>query len=677
MVKKSRSSVMGLHTVKNKVSRNAFDLSHRHMFTSQIGELLPVFYQWCHPNETFKLSYDGLSRTAPLNTAAFTRLRENIQFFFVPFQCLWRYFEQSVNNMTAGQAGQSISMIAESQVEPQTLSTSLPYVNYKDLRQVLKFVYEIAVETLVKYYKTLPDASSASPVGFYDYVRDNLIISDDSRNELFNTVFFNGQYRYVAIAKLLNSLGYGNFSTVITHDLCASASTYLIEDKVKDFSKEGFMLSKYSLKFDGTFVNSPNLSVFPLVAYHKIVNDFYRYRSWQSYESWTSNLDFLTPSSSLSYLQSGPLSSISGWRDNQNTIFDLEFSNLPIDYFTGVLPRAQYGDESAVAMTPDSDVSSIIHFTDLSFTDRSVGGDVAYGGKTDPTLSVKLPQGSSRLSSGLFSSNDLNVSSSLKVSALRSAIALQKYKEIQNANDWSFEEQVLAHFGIKPRCDEHKSRFIGGSDATIAISQQVNNNFADGAMPEIKAIGEGGLHCTCNFKSDTYGIIIGIYRCTPQLDYSHVGIDRNLYKTDASDFPLPELDSIGMQTQYRSEVSAPDISASSAPLDMSSTYGYAPRFSELKTSFDRFDGGFNGAFSDWVTGFDSRTLSHWFDPALHSQQGYWLDVSSLFICRPSLLYPIFVNQWSGTANDDKLLVASVNGCTAVRPYSVHGLPYSK
>ena len=30
------------------------------------------------------------------------------------------------------------------------------------------------------------------------------------------------------------------------------------------------------------------------------------------------------------------------------TILDLENSNLPIDYFTSVLPRAQYGDESAV-----------------------------------------------------------------------------------------------------------------------------------------------------------------------------------------------------------------------------------------------------------------------------------------------------------------------------------------
>ena len=53
------------------------------------------------------------------------------------------------------------------------------------------------------------------------------------------------------------------------------------------------------------------------------------------------------------------------------------------------------------------------------------------------------------------------------------------------------------------------------------------------------------------------------------------------------------------------------------------------------------------------------------------------SIDDLFKCRPSLLYPIFVNQWSGTVNDDKFLIGSVNTCVAVRPFSMYGLPYSK
>ena len=52
-------------------------------------------------------------------------------------------------------------------------------------------------------------------------------------------------------------------------------------------------------------------------------------------------------------------------------------------------------------------------------------------------------------------------------------------------------------------------------------------------------------------------------------------------------------------------------------------------------------------------------------------------IFDIVLFRPSLLYPIFVNQWSGTVNDDKLLIGSVNTCVAVRPFSMYGLPYSK
>ena len=79
------NKVLGMHRLSNKVKRNAFDLSHRHMFTAQVGELLPVFTQWVNPNETFKIGYNGKTRTASLNTDAFTRIRENVQYYFCSF----------------------------------------------------------------------------------------------------------------------------------------------------------------------------------------------------------------------------------------------------------------------------------------------------------------------------------------------------------------------------------------------------------------------------------------------------------------------------------------------------------------------------------------------------------------------------------------------------------------
>ena len=172
------NKVLGMHRLKNKVNRNAFDLSHRHMFTAQVGELLPVFTQWCNPNETFKIGYNGKTRTAALNTDAFTRIRENIQYYFVPFQSLWKYFEQQVNNMTAGDSGQNISKFAMSSTEASKISISMPYISYTDLLSWLLTMYYDAQEAVDIYFKANTSVSSRSAAGFKKFCDESTSHSD-------------------------------------------------------------------------------------------------------------------------------------------------------------------------------------------------------------------------------------------------------------------------------------------------------------------------------------------------------------------------------------------------------------------------------------------------------------------------------------------------------------------
>lgn len=680
------NKVLGMHRLKNKVNRNAFDLSHRHMFTAQIGELLPVFTQWVNPNETFKIGYNGKTRTAALNSDAFTRIRENIQYYFVPFQSLWKYFEQQVNNLTKGDAGQNISKIAGSSTQASKISTSLPYISYVDLGYWLNLMITHAINAIGTYFNSHTDVSKRSPLGFKSYC-------DESSD--FSDIFVCDTYRYCRAAKLLMALGYGNFDTIIQYDIYAMAERFATDHEWKT---DAFAKSDYCVKFsaaEASIQNSPNLSILPLLAYHKICNDHYRNEKWQPFEPWTCNIDYLTPTDNMnakSFIAPATFSNLI------TSIIDLENSNLPIDYFTSVLPRAQYGDESAVPISLDNTEATYI-IKDSADPTRGVlfgtgshtPNDTLCKADQDPTPSegryATWVRSSSTGDILLGFKGKLSAAgSSLKISALRSATALQKYKEIQNSNDPDFASQVLAHFGIKPKVDSRTSVFIGGDDKTLSINPQVNTNFQNGGEPEIKAIGIGDLSAGCKFTSTTYGMIIGIYRAIPQLDYSHVGIDRNLFKTDATDFPIPELDSIGMQTQYRCELSAPLIGtcphvvpfdAIPFTLDMSLTYGYAPRYAELKSSRDYFEGGFCGAYSSWVTGYDQSFLSRWRRNLGSLSLANYGSIDDLFKCRPSLLYPIFVNQWSGTVNDDKLLIGSVNTCVAVRPFSMYGLPYSK
>lgn len=656
-----RSDIVGLHRIKNKVSRNSFDLSHRHMFTAQIGEILPIFNTWANPGDTFKLGYNGFSRTAPLQTAAFTRLKENVQYYFVPFQALWKYFEQVVNNMTEGQSGENISKFASSASAADKLGTSLPYIGYNSLVEMISYQLQTCLSELYNHYHQITVLPQAQEVLTYDSYLGYLSTKNLVRNDTL---------RYSSFCKLLNYLGYGNFP-MMHYDIISNWIAYT--NSLPDFKSgtvQGFKNSKYYWSMDFDHTHAPNLSILPLLAYHKIVNDHYKYKQWQPFEPWTCNIDYIVPSSNMNFV-----SRLSSWAFTGNTcLFDLEYSNLSLDYFNGVLPRAQYGDESAAVVSPDS-----------KNTGTDTGRWYSSGSFQDgANVYTKAVTGANSLASGGSAIGHTHTvpDSSLKISALRSAIALQKYKEIQNSNDSDFAEQVLAHFGVKPKSDPRTSRFIGGSDSVININPQVNQNLTGDNQAEIKAIAVGDLSAGCKFTADTYGIIIGLYRCVPQLDIAHCGIDRQLLKTDASDFVIPELDSIGMQTQYKFELFAPPVGSPRTDnydigftVDMSKTYGYAPRYCEYKTSFDRVDGAFNGVLSSWVVGYNSKYLAYWSNP--DSETWSPNDFDKILVCTPSICYPIFQEQISGCVSNDKIFVGSVNTCVAVRNLSVHGLPYTK
>ncbi len=620
----NRSNIMGLHGLKNKTSRNSFDLSYRNLFTAKVGELLPCFVQEVNPGDSIKLDSSYFTRTAPLQTAAFTRLRENVQYFFVPYQCLWKYFEGQVKNMTKNANGGDISQIATSPFANAKVSTEMPFISYAALHAYLN--------------KLL-----------------NYVDSSGNPTELSNPFLYNnGCWRHAESAKLLQLLGYGNFV-----------------QQFKNFSGS----KPYSLLH---VENPPALSVFRLLAYQKICNDFYTYRQWQPYNASLCNIDYITPDSSSSMDLSSKFSSISVSDLGKSNMLDMRFSNLPLDYFNGVLPTPQFGSESVVSLSQNEDVytgSDKSHWQTLDGSAFPSGSVSSSNSDRSLTANGKSIGHSHILLSG-------SITSSLSIAALRQATALQKYKEIQLANDPDFESQIQAHFGIKPKHDMHKSRFIGGSSSMIDINPVVNQNLGAGQSQDNQAVtkaaptGQGGA--SFKFTADTFGVVIGIYRCTPILDYSHVGIDRTLLKTDASDFVIPELDSIGMQQTFQCELFAPtsQITASASDkrkYDMSRTFGYAPRYSEYKVSFDRYNGAFCDSLNSWVTGFNT----HIFDSDRWNDMSHFsISVPKLFVCRPDIVKDIFAIQTYHDSNDDNLYVGMVNMCYATRNLSRYGLPYS-
>lgn len=653
----NRSNIMGLHGLKNKTSKNSFDLSHRNLFTAKVGELIPCSVFELNPGDTINLDTSYFTRTAPLDSAAYTRLRENVQFFFVPYSQLWKYFDSQVMNMTSTPNGADISRVATGLTSNSKITTQMPFVQYKALHEELTALANAGIDSL--------DTNN--------YIKDNL--------------FNNGEYRWSCSAKLLQMLGYGNFPE-------------------QNFSVSKGQ-SKYTLDTFGNSDSTPsnyfniNLSIFRLLAYHKVCNDHYTYRQWQPYNAYLCNVDYLVPDKSGSL----DISSLLPWKNNLSgkdnlTLLDMRFSNLPLDYFNGVLPTPQFGSESVVNLNLGNAVGSAsLSGTTSSDINKWVS---ASDGSPIPLEQLNKPLSFSTSSSDAHTvavnnsylvkhSHDFSgsatintaLSGQLSIAALRQATALQKYKEIQLANDSDFVSQIEAHFGVTPKHSDTVSYFLGGASSMIDINPQVNSNLADWTQSNaIKAAPIGQGHGKIKFTADTYGIVLGIYRCVPVLDYAHVGVDRTLLKTDASDFVIPELDSIGMQQSVVGEIMMPSyfdnlhgdpiVVAGGTIHKPTDSFGYAPRYAEYKTSFDRFNGEFCFSLSNWVTGLDLNRLNQ----LLRSKNLPTTLAPELFNCRPDLVKSIFLNQKTLLTSDDNLYVGLVNMAYVIRRLSRYGLPYS-
>ena len=653
---------MGLHGLKNKTSKNSFDLSHRNLFTAKVGELIPCSVFELNPGDTINLDTSYFTRTAPLDSAAYTRLRENVQFFFVPYSQLWKYFDSQVMNMTSTSNGADISRVATGLTSNSKITTQMPFVQYKALHEELTNQANAGIDSLT------------------------------SVGSLKDSLYNNGEYRWACSAKLLQMLGYGNFPEQ-NFDVSSGQSHYALDT----FGSSGSADTQLNL----------NLSIFRLLAYHKVCNDHYTYRQWQPYNAYLCNVDYLVPDKSGSL----DISSLLPWKNNLSgkdnlTLLDMRFSNLPLDYFNGVLPTPQFGSESVVNLATSGSGSVTFNgdtgyehvvFSGTQVIDRGTHEPIGehrfeeFRTNSDSRLIMNIGSADAQTwktgvlvtdhnhpISGSGSVN--NLSSSLSILALRQATALQKYKEIQLANDSDFVSQIEAHFGVTPKHSDTVSYFLGGASSMIDINPQVNSNLADWSQSNaIKAAPIGQGHGKIKFTADTYGIVLGIYRCVPVLDYAHVGVDRTLLKTDASDFVIPELDSVGMQQTIVGEICMPsfhDGFSSILQVKPFTSYGYSPRYSEYKTSFDRFNGEFCFSLNNWVTGLNlSRLRSLIFVESSNSNLVNVL-APELFNCRPDLVKSIFLNQKSHLTSDDNLFVGLVNMAYVIRRLSRYGLPYS-
>lgn len=614
------ASYTGMSNLQNHPHRSGFDIGRKNAFTAKVGELLPVYWDISIPGDKYKFNVEYFTRTQPVETSAYTRLREYFDFYAVPLRLLWKSAPSVLTQM------QDINQIqALSLTQNLSLGTYLPSLPLSSLQSAL---------TALNGGTSTPGSLNA-PKNLFGFSRSDMSY------------------------KLLSYLGYGNF----INSNPPSDNRWWSTSLTKSSS------SRYTQKY----IQNTVVNIFPVLAYQKIYQDFFRWSQWENANPSSYNVDYFSGTSPY-LVDSLPASSSDYWKSD--TMFDLKYCNWNKDMLMGVLPNSQFGDVAVIDIENSSSPNVVLG----NGTKQSSVGTIS--SVSSATTAVPLyaleSSASNTLPSGSILRADLSsLQSQFSVLALRQAESLQRWKEISQSGDSDYREQIFKHFGVNlPQALSNMCTYIGGISRNLDISEVVNNNLAtEGTTAVIAGKGVGAGNGSFTYTTDEHCVVMCIYHAVPLLDYTITGQDGQLLVTDAESLPIPEFDNIGMETLPMTQI----FNSPNASIVNLFNAGYNPRYFNWKTKLDVINGAFTTTLKSWVSPVTESLLSGWF--------GFGYDEGNVdkdtkvvlnykfFKVNPSVLDPIFGVNADSTWDSDQLLVNSYIGCYVARNLSRDGVPY--
>lgn len=371
---------------------------------------------------------------------------------------------------------------------------------------------------------------------------------------------------------------------------------------------------------------SEKLSLFRLAAYQKIYFDYYRNTTYESVDISSFNLDNLINEISID--------------DFFNRLCVLRYRNAQLDYFTNLRP------------TP--------LFTELpSGLDNGLYASSSNYDLTNYTVNEK------------GYSVDLSVDeTTLSVSSIRNAFALDKLLQVTQRAGKTYAEQIKAHFGYEvSEGRDGKVNYLGGFDCNIQVGD-VTQTSGTSASPEQgisikhggylgrvtgKAQGSGTGHI--EFDAQEHGILMCIYSLVPDMQYDSTRIDPFVTKLSRGDFFIPEFEDLGMQPLQTRFIS--DLGSQKEKFK-----GWQPRYSEYKTALDINHGQFS----------NNQPLSYWTIGRGRSNETLeTFNIASLKI-NPSWLNSVFAVNYNGSQLTDCCFGGCQFQVQKVSDMSVDGVP---
>lgn len=232
-----------LDRAKIPTHRSSFDLSSKKLFSAKVGEILPCYWQLAIPDNTYRISSDWFTRTVPVNTAAYTRIKEYYDFYAVPLRLISRALPQAFTQMT------DYMTSAASSTANSSALTSVPNVT----------------QSLFSMFLLAANAG------------DQTNTRDDA-----------GLPIVYGSCKLLDMLGYGSIIASTNTGKAAITKKYLGIDSLDDAANPL------------VYQTSQTVNALPFLAYQKIYYDFFSNSQWEKHKAYAYNVDYWSGTGSIS-----------------------------------------------------------------------------------------------------------------------------------------------------------------------------------------------------------------------------------------------------------------------------------------------------------------------------------------------------------------------------------------
>ena len=619
------ANVMNMKQVKNNVSRDGFDLSKKVNFTAKAGELLPVYCKEVIPGDKVTIDLSSFTRTMPVNTAAFARIREYYDFFFVPFSHLWNRANTVLSQMDFNQMHAN-SLDGTSQM----YNGSLPFITASQIATYLRNVNNTLEKNKVNMFgfnRALQSCKLLEYLGygsFYGFVSNPTgggfkynpqynVFGLLAYQKIYNDFYRDQQWEYPVP---------GSFNVDYLTGTGASSSLQL---PIPDGSTGSFF-ENYNL-FDLRYVNwNKDLyhGILPNPQYGDTAVVPIALGSGMNVSSSAQHFPYLT--------EDVPFGNIKVTGSTTNNPAEQTY------YVPGTNQDGKWNGASHIAQVSDS---------------SAIGG-----------LSILA------LRQYQFLQKWKEIVQSTQ----------QNYKD---------QVKAIWNVDVSDHLSETVTYLGGVNGSLSINEVLNTNLTGENAQAEIFGKGVGSARGKIEFDSrGEFGYIMCIYHCQPIVDYTLPYIDPQFLRVNAEDFANPVFDKVGMQqitdvslqSYYDSSFDfsqTPDI------------LGYVPRYADYKTDIDVSLGAFKGSMSHWVVSYDQNDVADGLLQSLKSSVGSGGQpnpsqlpedqraVSTYIFLKmnPHLLDPIFVDQAGDSVDTDQFLCSAFFDAKFVRNLDADGLPY--